>query len=310
MPRHRHDPDAVMRPVASGPLAQLSTPALAARYGDAAGHVARYGHELGALRRLDAQARALDQKAARWRRRALGGFGERRAEALDREAQRLDSRRLTLEMRAEAEHRDAVFDVGDRRAPTFRALVEAARALAAGRVWDVVATGDPTHIKAAAGLRMARRPSRVTVGRLVTLRPDLDTVRLVNANGPDLWLYPALLALGHEAALSPALVALGEIDLDAGAVRFVEEGPLPPGAHVVEQTWRFVNQDETPDRRFSDNPKRDVALYGRLSFRSARGLHEAFLTSDAPAALAFGEAFRAHQAAVADGARQSGLAGP
>ena len=88
------------------------------------------------------------------------------------------------------------------------------------------------------------------------------------------------------------------MDLTAGAVRFVESGPPPPGAHVVERTWRYVNLDETPDRRFADNPQLDVALYGRIEFRSARGVHEVFLTSDAPAALAFGEAFAAHQAAL------------
>ena len=295
MPARRYAPDAVMRPVASGPLGALSTPALAARYDAAAAHVARFGRELDALRRLGARARTLDHKAARWRR-ALGRFGERRAAALDREAQRLDARRLTLEMRAEAAYRHAIVDVGDRRTPTFRALVDAARTLAASHLWDVVATGDPTHIKSAAGVRMARRPARVTVGRLETLRPDLEAVRLVNANGPDLWLFPGLLALGEPAGARPALVDLGEVTLDADALRFVEDGPLPPGVHVVEQTWRFVNRDETPDRRFSDNPQRDVALYGRLSFRSARGLREDFLTSDAPAALAFGEAFRAHQA--------------
>lgn len=242
-----------MAPVGSAALSRLSTPALAARYAEAASHVPRFAREVDALRRLEARARQLDRRAASWRRRALlGPLGARRADALGREAQRLDTRRLTLEMRAEAEHRDVVFDVGDRRAPTFRALVHAARALAAGHLWDVVATGDPTHIKSSAGVRMARRPSRVTVGRLATLRPDLDAMRLVNANGPDLWLYPDLLALGSPGH-APALVALGEVRLEAGAVRFVESEPLAPDAHVVEQTWRFVNQDETPDRRFSDN---------------------------------------------------------
>ena len=281
-----------MVPVESAPLHEVSSPGMFARWQRAAEHVPPYQREIAALDRLAARARHLDQTAERLRR---WGIGIAHARRLDRQAQRLDVERLTREMAAEAKYRATLFDVGDTTAPTWRALQRTLLCLGASTLWDIVATGEAEHEKSSAETRMTRRRSGVTCAPLPTLRPDLDVPRLRNANGPDLWLYPDVLALGGGTA-RPALLRLSDIQLRADAVRFAET-MLPDDARVVEQTWRYVNADGGPDRRFADNPEIDVTLYGRLHFTSASGLNEAFLTTDAAGAVVVGEAWAAHRAA-------------
>ncbi|WP_282422139.1 TerB N-terminal domain-containing protein [Polyangium sp. 15x6] len=54
---------------------------------------------------------------------------------------------------------------------------------------------------------------------------------------------------------------------------FVEEAvPLPPDAHVIRSTWRYVCKDGTPDLRFSNNVQHPVVQYGQLRIRSSQGL--------------------------------------
>ncbi|WP_346106770.1 hypothetical protein [Nonomuraea maheshkhaliensis] len=55
--------------------------------------------------------------------------------------------------------------------------------------------------------------------------------------------------------------------------RFIEAGPVPPDGTVVDFTWRYVNVDGGPDRRFKNNARLPVLQYGRLTLRSHNGLH-------------------------------------
>jgi hypothetical protein len=54
---------------------------------------------------------------------------------------------------------------------------------------------------------------------------------------------------------------------------FVEEEGTPPDATIVGQTWRFVNKNGGPDRRFNNNRQLPICLYSEIDFHSAGGLN-------------------------------------
>ena len=60
---------------------------------------------------------------------------------------------------------------------------------------------------------------------------------------------------------------------------FREDDEVPSDAHVVGHTWRYVNRDGGPDRRFNNNRQLPIAEYGVLSMTSETGLNELFQTS-------------------------------
>ena len=55
--------------------------------------------------------------------------------------------------------------------------------------------------------------------------------------------------------------------------RFVEEGIVPRDAFQVGKTWKYVNKNGSPDRRFNNNYLIPVCLYGYLTLTSANGLN-------------------------------------
>ncbi|MGW2217782.1 hypothetical protein ACWCSD_22560 [Nonomuraea sp. NPDC001684] len=64
--------------------------------------------------------------------------------------------------------------------------------------------------------------------------------------------------------------------------RFIEAGPVPRDGTVVDSTWRYVNVNGGPDRRFNNNARLPVLLYGRLLLRSHSGLNLVWDASQAP----------------------------
>lgn len=80
------------------------------------------------------------------------------------------------------------------------------------------------------------------------------------------------------------------LDLSVTSQRFIEEGGAPSDATVVGHTWRYVNRNGGPDRRFSNNPQFPVCLYDELHLRTASGLNEIFHLSKAGVCQGFASA--------------------
>lgn len=56
--------------------------------------------------------------------------------------------------------------------------------------------------------------------------------------------------------------------------QFIEEDSVPRDAKVINHTWRYVNKNGTPDRRFNNNRQIPICLYEELWFNSPTGLNE------------------------------------
>jgi hypothetical protein len=65
-----------------------------------------------------------------------------------------------------------------------------------------------------------------------------------------------------------------DVEIVSRPTRFVEDGAAPNDTQVVGETWRFVNKSGGPDRRFNNNRKLPICLYGEIDFKSSSGLNE------------------------------------
>lgn len=74
-------------------------------------------------------------------------------------------------------------------------------------------------------------------------------------------------------------VAYSNLIVETGASRFHEDGPVPRDSQVVGKTWRFVNKDGGPDRRFKYNEEIPICLYGELLLLSNTGMNILLQTS-------------------------------
>lgn len=291
-----------MTPVASAPVAQISTPGLVETYRQAQSKAKTFNNRLSAIRRVEKEIERADKRAARWAKFGwLGGWARAKSEKWSEEAHRLDIERVGMETEAEEARLGTVFDVGSIESKSWERLNAAFDKLCGSeRIWDVTARGASEHMKSSASHSIDRKPVKLGVGSLPTVRPDVRALHVVNANGPDLWIYPKLLAVG-DLWDSPALVDLREVRLEFSGQRFIEDERLPQDAQQVGYTWRYVNKDGGPDRRFSSNPQLPVMLYGQIDLTSSGGLRERFHVSDASKAADFASLFEEHLSAIRQG---------
>ncbi len=103
-----------------------------------------------------------------------------------------------------------------------------------------------------------------------------------------LLLFPDFLGVLQSGALTR--VPYADITVAHRTTRFVEDGPVPPDATVLEMTWRFVCQDGSADLRFADNRQVPVLAYGEVEL-STGGQSITLQTSFADAARVVAELF-------------------
>lgn len=76
-------------------------------------------------------------------------------------------------------------------------------------------------------------------------------------------------------------VSYRTLEMVASRTRFIETGPVPADATIIDRTWQYMNKRGGPDRRFSNNRQIPICLYDELSLRTPTGLNELFQISRA-----------------------------
>lgn len=74
-------------------------------------------------------------------------------------------------------------------------------------------------------------------------------------------------------------ISYRDLSVEVIPTRFIEERPVPSDTEVVAQTWRYVNRNGSPDRRFKNNRMIPVCQYAYIHFSSPSGLNERIMVS-------------------------------
>jgi hypothetical protein len=151
------------------------------------------------------------------------------------------------------------------------------------KVWHIPAKGETDDWKRHAG-------ATALVDRQVVM-PTLSLPRRVlcnfqvpslKAGRQTLYFFPDRL-LVYESG-SVGAVAYSALTASASESKFREEDPAPSDAKSIGMTWRYVNKDGGPDRRFNNNTQIPIMRYGSILFTSPTGLNELFQCSRPEAA--------------------------
>ena len=71
-----------------------------------------------------------------------------------------------------------------------------------------------------------------------------------------------------------------DVNTSVEGYRFIEEEDVPRDASVVGHTWKYVNKQGGPDKRFNDNRELPICLYGKLIIKSDNGLNSVIVFSN------------------------------
>ena len=165
------------------------------------------------------------------------------------------------------------------------------------RVWQVNAFGKTSDWKRNGGAGQTIKRSLVRVGRGTprSFRANVEVFHL-KLDRETLYLLPDMVFVQQRRTMGS--VAYTSLLLAESVVAFHEEEAVPSDTQLIGTTWRFINKNGGPDRRFNNNRQIPVVRYGDVALRSDSGLRLALMTSSPEAARSFTNGIKAMQGDV------------
>jgi hypothetical protein len=154
------------------------------------------------------------------------------------------------------------------------------------RLWHLDASAITTDWKRNAGAASTERRSPAGISASVPPRVqcNLETPML-STGKKSLYFFPDRVLVYDSSGIGA--VSYSTLEISAAPVRYIEDESVPTDALNVGATWRYVNRDGGPDRRFNNNRQLPILLYGQIGFKSSDGLNEVFKCSAHTASAQF-----------------------
>jgi hypothetical protein len=156
----------------------------------------------------------------------------------------------------------------------YAILHESAQSLAqSARVWHIEAEARVRDRKYHAGASslVRRQPTFVRKTAPPYLKTNVETIA-IGVGRQTLHFFPDRVLIYDSSGVGAA--SYRGLRFEVQAQRFIEDGPAPNDATVVDRTWRYVNKKGGPDRRFKNNRQLPICLYDEIHISSASGLND------------------------------------
>jgi hypothetical protein len=183
----------------------------------------------------------------------------------------------------------------------FQKMAAAYKEMASSaRIWQMTNSSatDRFHDRTLAHRSIARTPVQFEFGKTDILKCSHDAFLVQTTSGLSIFIYPAFVLLRSQNG-DIGIAGFREIDFKFVDQRFIEEEGTPSDTKQIGTTWKKVNKDGGPDRRFKGNYQIPIVLYGEFSLQSKTGLNECFMVSNNATTKTFSNAFLAFQKAIA-----------
>lgn len=163
--------------------------------------------------------------------------------------------------------------------PAFEALHMAfERLLSCQKKWHIAALSKNSDIKYTSGAHTTAHRSRIYMK--IKSPPYLKTnipIFSLPAGKQQLYFLPDKILVYDNEGIGG--IPYNQITIKSATMPFIERGGVPSDTMVIDRTWKYVNKNGGPDRRFRDNPEYPVVLYEELNLKSPSGLNEMFQLS-------------------------------
>ena len=131
---------------------------------------------------------------------------------------------------------------------------------------------------------MKRTPCKLEKGCPFYIQTNVDVIQ-IKLKDETLIILPDKVFIVRKRKVGT--IEYSDLKISVSQVRFVEEEAIPKDAQVVGQTWKYVNKNGTPDRRYKDNKQLPVCLYGQVILRTPTGLNVELQISNVQNAIDF-----------------------
>ena len=163
---------------------------------------------------------------------------------------------------------------------------------ASGTVWDITGTrsNDRAKTRSLAETSMHRVPVSFNMDTLEYISSKYEAMKLHNSAGGDIYIYPGFIIMANKNNVNDfGIIDYRDIKIGHSDQNFIESESVPRNTKIVGKTWKYVNANGKPDKRFKDNPEYPITLYYKLTLETTKGFNEWYLFSNQEAGKQFCE---------------------
>lgn len=156
------------------------------------------------------------------------------------------------------------------------------------KTWSVISSSINAERKSSASRTIERTIVYLTTRSFPYLTTSFNVPVFPSGNRGSCYYYPRFVICG-DTIDNFEVYSIDTVSFRYEATRFIEEGVRPLDSRQVDTTYKYVNKNGGPDRRFSYNPSIPVLLYGKIIINPFRNT---ILVSNSDAAMSLELAFR------------------
>ena len=160
-------------------------------------------------------------------------------------------------------------------------------------IWDITSSQsiDKVRERSAASASIQRTRTNFEEKSLDFLTISDQAMVLNNKNGSDYYLFPGFIVAYESSNSSFGIVDYKELNIESCKIKFIETQTIPTDTEVLGNTWKYVNKNGSPDKRFKDNYQIPIVEYYELNISNPKGISDSFQFSNVKVAEAFCVAF-------------------
>ena len=155
------------------------------------------------------------------------------------------------------------------------------------KTWAVISSYKNTELKSSAQTTIERSPVYLSTGSFPFLSTSFNVPVFPSGSKGKCYYYPRFVICGDSIG-SFDVYTIDAVSFRYRPSRFIEEGGRPSDSKLVDTTYKFVNRNGGPDRRYAYNPVIPILLYGEITIKP---FGDAFLVSNSAAAKSLDYAF-------------------
>ena len=167
---------------------------------------------------------------------------------------------------------DTAADVSERMKPLLKIA-------SSKKLWWISQTSKIVDKKYAAGASNSVKREKCKADKKAPFPFKTNSIAVSFSSGNEILLFLPDKVFIFQGAKIGAL-DYSEVVTSVKGQRFIEEEAVPKDAQIVDYTWKYVNKSGGPDKRFQNNKRIPVCMYGKMEVRSEKGMNTDIMFSN------------------------------
>jgi len=191
-----------------------------------------------------------------------------------------------IEAQLSSAYYDADEGMSEEQIAAFKKVIEAYDLLKKSRmIWEVLSKYKYSESERdyAATYGIDRSAVNFSSGSFLGIRTQFEIPQMKDSSGNYYYLYPKFI-IKTKGAPSFSVIPLSPSIITFRITRLAEDEKVPSDSKIVDLTWKHVNKNGKPDKRYSYNPRVYILEYGTLQ---SERLGVVFMVSNSEAAKEF-----------------------